>query len=299
MSVEVKSLSKSFGSQQAVKSVSFTAKEGQILGFLGPNGAGKSTTMKIITGFLLPSEGAVKVNGIDVMKHKLQASREMGYLAEDNPLYVDMYVAEFLFFAARIQGVPNKYRKDRVQQIIVQCGLKKEVNKKIGTLSKGYQQRVGLAQALIHDPKVLVLDEPTSGLDPNQLSEIRHLIKSLSKNKTVILSTHIMQEVKALCDHVVIIKDGQIVANATLKSLLQGQTHLKVEFQAPPNRDRLMRLAEVEEINPTTMLLKSAEGKDMRAALFELAKSENWVILSMTQEELELEEIFAELTQEV
>lgn len=297
MSVEVKSLSKTYGLQQAVNKISFDAKNGEILGFLGPNGAGKSTTMKMITGFLLPTEGEVKVCGMDVMTHKLQASRCMGYLAEHNPLYLDMYVHEFLLFAARIQGVPKKDRQARVKEMVVQCGLTKEQHKKIGTLSKGYQQRVGLAQSLIHNPEVLILDEPTSGLDPNQLGEIRRLIKNLSKNKTVILSTHIMQEVKALCDRVIIIKDGSIVANSALGDLMKGQTHLKVEFQTSPVLNKLKQLSDVERLNETTFVLKSDEGKDLRAAVFDLAKSENWVILSMNQEERELEEIFSELTQ--
>lgn len=297
MSVEVKSLSKTYGLQHAVKKISFDAKNGEILGFLGPNGAGKSTTMKMITGFLLPTEGEVKVCGMNVMMHKLEASRCMGYLAEHNPLYPDMYVHEFLLFAARIQGVQKKDRQARVKEMVLQCGLSKEQHKKIGTLSKGYQQRVGLAQSMIHNPEVLILDEPTSGLDPNQLGEIRRLIKTLSKHKTVILSTHIMQEVKALCDRVIIIKDGEMVANSVLGDLMKAQRHLKVEFQTSPDLNKLKQLSDVERLNETSFVLKSEEGKDLRAAVFDLAKSENWVILSMNQEERELEEIFSELTQ--
>ncbi len=297
MSVEVKSLSKTYGLQHAVKKISFDAKNGEILGFLGPNGAGKSTTMKMITGFLLPTEGEVKVCGMNVMMHKLEASRCMGYLAEHNPLYPDMYVHEFLLFAARIQGVQKKDRQARVKEMVLQCGLLKEQHKKIGTLSKGYQQRVGLAQSMIHNPEVLILDEPTSGLDPNQLGEIRRLIKTLSKHKTVILSTHIMQEVKALCDRVIIIKDGEMVANSALGDLMKAQRHLKVEFQTSPDLNKLKQLSDVERLNETSFVLKSEEGKDLRAAVFDLAKSENWVILSMNQEERELEEIFSELTQ--
>lgn len=297
MSVEVKSLSKSYGSQVAVNNISFKSKKGEILGFLGPNGAGKSTTMKMITGYLLPSEGEVNVCGYDVITNKLKASRSIGYLAEHNPLYADMFVHEFLLFASRIQGVQKANRKERVKEMVTLCGLTKEQHKKIGTLSKGYQQRVGLAQALIHDPEVLILDEPTSGLDPNQLSEVRQLIKALSKDKTVILSTHIMQEVKALCDHVMIIKDGEIVANAPLKELLKSEIHLKIEFQKPPDIGKLKHLSEVEILNETTFILKNAEGRDLRAEIFDLAKTENWVILSMVQEEMDLEEIFSTLTQ--
>lgn len=217
MSIQVKGLAKHYGQQKAVDEISFEAKPGKILGFLGPNGAGKSTTMKMLTGYLKPTSGTAMLCGFDIRKDPLEIRRIMGYLPENTPLYTDMYVQEFLLFVA------NTYQlKDaalRVKETIAQVGLAPEQHKKISMLSKGYRQRVGLAQAIIHNPKVLILDEPTSGLDPNQLTDIRELIKTLGKDKTVILSTHIMQEVEALCDEVIIINKGKIVANATITEL--------------------------------------------------------------------------------
>ena len=211
MSIEVKNLFKYYGDQAAVKDISFNVKDGEIVGFLGPNGAGKSTTMKVITGYISASEGDVKVCGLPVSVDSLNTRQLIGYLPENNPLYLDMYVKEYLAFVANIYKVSEV--KDRVSDMIKKVGLEVEQNKKIGALSKGYRQRVGLAQAIIHDPKVLILDEPTSGLDPNQLVEIRELIRSIGKEKTVMLSTHIMQEVEAICDRIVIIKRGEIVAD--------------------------------------------------------------------------------------
>ena len=297
MSVKVAGLIKIYGQQHAVDGISFTAQRGEILGFLGPNGAGKSTTMKVATGFIPPSEGSVEVCGIDVMNQPVEARRKIGYLPENNPLYLDMYVHEYLLFMASAHGLKGAKAKTRVKEMVALCGLTKEQNKKIGMLSKGYRQRVGLAQALLHDPEVLILDEPTTGLDPNQLVEIRKLIKEISKNKTVIFSTHIMQEVKALCDRVVIINQGKIVADDTLQNLMGNRVVLKVEFESAVDVKKLSALGKVEEKGTNQFSISSEAGKDLRSVLFKMAKEEDWVILSMSQETQELEEIFHQLTQ--
>lgn len=297
MSVKVAGLIKNYGQQHAVDGISFTAQPGDILGFLGPNGAGKSTTMKVATGFIPPSEGSVEVCGIDVMNQPVEARRKIGYLPENNPLYLDMYVHEYLLFMASAHGLKGANAKTRVKEMVALCGLTKEQNKKIGMLSKGYRQRVGLAQALLHDPEVLILDEPTTGLDPNQLVEIRKLIKEISKNKTVIFSTHIMQEVKALCDRVVIINQGKIVADDTLQNLMGNRVVLKVEFESAVDVKKLLALGQVEEKGANQFSISSEAGKDLRSVLFKMAKEEDWVILSMSQETQELEEIFHQLTQ--
>src|SRR5688500_5459604 len=216
MSLIVQHLTKIYGTQKAVNEISFAARKGEIVGFLGPNGAGKSTTMKIATGYLSATSGQVLVGGLDVSQHPLKVKRITGYLPEHNPLYLDLFVHEYLEFAGGIYGLKGKALKNRVAEMIELCGLTREQNKKIEALSKGYRQRVGLAQALIHDPKVLILDEPTSGLDPNQILEIRNVIRTISVNKTVVFSTHIMQEVQALCDRVVVINKGEIVADDRL-----------------------------------------------------------------------------------
>ena len=297
MSVKVAGLIKIYGQQHAVDDISFIAQPGEILGFLGPNGAGKSTTMKVATGFIPPSEGSVEVCGIDVMSQPVEARRKIGYLPENNPLYLDMYVHEYLLFMASAHGLKGAKAKARVKEMVALCGLTKEQNKKIGMLSKGYRQRVGLAQALLHDPEVLILDEPTTGLDPNQLVEIRKLIKEISKNKTVIFSTHIMQEVKALCDRVVIINQGKIVADDTLQNLMGNRVVLKVEFESAVDVKKLSALGKVEEKGANQFSVSSEAGKDLRSVLFKMAKEEDWVILSMSQETQELEEIFHQLTQ--
>lgn len=227
MSISVKELSKNYGHQKAVDHISFEAKPGKILGFLGPNGAGKSTTMKMLTSFIPKTSGSAQVCGFDISDNSLAVRRNIGYLPENNPLYTEMYIKEFLHFVGEIYGIKNL--KNRIEEVISLTGLYKEQHKKIGQLSKGYKQRVGLAQAIIHDPKVLILDEPTSGLDPNQLIEIRALIKELGKTKTVILSTHIMQEVEAICDEIVIINKGKIVANDTLAGLLNSHQEKTLE----------------------------------------------------------------------
>lgn len=223
MSISVKNIVKTYGTQRAVDGISFEIPSGEIVGFIGPNGAGKSTTMKIITGFLSDFEGEVLVNGIDVRQNPIEVKKSIGYLPEHNPLYLEMYVREYLMFVAKIYGL-NKDTEKIVDEIIKRVGLEKEVHKKISMLSKGYRQRVGLAAVLVHDPKVLILDEPTTGLDPNQLIEIRSLIEAEGKSKTIMLSTHIMQEVEAICDRVIIINNGKIVANDTAENIKKDKS---------------------------------------------------------------------------
>lgn len=222
MSIVIKNISKVYGTQKALDNVSLSIGEGEIVGLLGPNGAGKSTMMKILTCFIPPTEGSAEICGYDIFEHQMEIKRSVGYLSEQNPLYYDMYVREFLLLVAGIHKIERKLRKARVEEVIALTGLEKEANKKIGTLSKGYKQRVGLAQTLIHDPKVLILDEPTTGLDPNQLLEIRNLIKQIGQSKTILLSTHIMQEVEAVCSRVIIINNGRLVADDKTEQLAAG-----------------------------------------------------------------------------
>lgn len=231
MSIAVTNLTKEYGSQKAVDSINFEVKTGEIVGFLGPNGAGKSTTMKILTGYVKATSGRVAVSGFDVSSQAMEARSSIGYLPEHNPLYPDMYVIEFLQFVGRLYHLKGRLLKERIAEMLHLCGLEKEQHKKIGQLSKGYRQRVGLAQAFIHQPPVLVLDEPTTGLDPNQLAEIRELIRTLGKDKTVLFSTHIMQEVEALCDRVVIINRGKIVADDILQHLKGNSDSLEAVFR--------------------------------------------------------------------
>ncbi|OEK03494.1 gliding motility-associated ABC transporter ATP-binding subunit GldA [Roseivirga sp. 4D4] len=297
MSIKVSQLTKVYGSQKAVNDISFEVNPGDILGFLGPNGAGKSTTMKIATGFIPPSGGTVQVADIDVTQNPVNARKQIGYLPEHNPLYLDMYVHEYLAFIGELHGLKGPALKERITDMVSLCGLTVEQNKKIGTLSKGYRQRVGLAQALIHDPSVLILDEPTTGLDPNQLVEIRNLIKEISKNKTVILSTHIMQEVKALCNRVIIIDKGNIVANDTVENLTESQQVLRVELQSSVDAKEFEAFGSVESISENTFEITHTSKEDLRPKIFELAKKNDWVILSMQQQEKDLEQVFRNLTQ--
>ncbi|HEV8512155.1 MAG TPA: ATP-binding cassette domain-containing protein, partial [Cyclobacteriaceae bacterium] len=251
MSLHIQNLTKIYGSQKAVDNISFSIGEGEIVGFLGPNGAGKSTTMKIATGYIPPTEGTVTVGGFDVVQQPMQVKKVIGYLPEHNPLYLDMFVHEYLHFIGGVYQMPTSILKPRIKEIIEMCGLGQEQNKLISSLSKGYRQRVGLAQALIHNPSVLILDEPTSGLDPNQLVEIRGLIKKISYNKTVIFSTHIMQEVQALCDRVIVINRGQLVADDLLKNLIgqsENKTIIVVEFKEYVLADDLSKLSGVEKV---------------------------------------------------
>lgn len=303
MSVEVSHLIKTYGSQNAVNDISFTASQGEILGFLGPNGAGKSTTMKITTCYLPPSSGTVKVCGHDVNSDSIEVRKQIGYLPEHNPLYLDMYVHEYLAFIGNLHELKGKSLKTRTSEMIDLCGLGLEQNKKIGALSKGYRQRVGLAQALIHDPKVLILDEPTTGLDPNQLAEIRALIKEVSKDKTVIFSTHIMQEVQALCERVVIINRGNIVADDKVENLTrlqQGTSVITVEFKEEVDQNNLLNINGVNTIasvDKNKFELTIESGKDLRADLFHYSKEQNLTLLELHSKSLSLESVFHDLTQ--
>jgi ABC-2 type transport system ATP-binding protein len=299
MSIEVKHLSKYYGEQAAVNDISFSVGKGEIVGFLGPNGAGKSTTMKIITGFIPASEGIVNVCGMNIDEQSLETRRRIGYLPENNPLYLDMYVKEYLEFVAKIYKLDNV--RSRVQDMINLVGLDVEQKKKIGMLSKGYRQRVGLAQAIIHDPDVLILDEPTSGLDPNQLVDIRKLIKTIGKEKTVMLSTHIMQEVEAICDRVIIIKKGQIVAD-NIASELQyeaGQQVVYAEFDGSVSRSLLQKIPDVSKVQKVTdssFLIESHAGGDLRKSIAVFAQQNRLLVITLRTEEKSLEEVFKELT---
>lgn len=235
MSIEVTNLTKVYGSQRAIDGISFSLKKGEIVGFLGPNGAGKSTTMKILTGYLKPSEGLAKVSDFDVSQQSMPARKSIGYLPEHNPLYLDMYVTEFLRFSGKLYGMKGPALAARVEEVIAMCGLEVEKRKKIGQLSKGYRQRVGLAQSFLHNPSVLILDEPTTGLDPNQIQEIREVIRTAGKDKTVLFSTHIMQEVEALCDRVIIINKGKVVSDSSLDTLRQTGNSLEEIFRELTN----------------------------------------------------------------
>lgn len=301
MSLQVSNLTKIYGQQKAVNNISFAVQPGEIVGFLGPNGAGKSTTMKISTGYMPPTSGQVLVNGMNVTTQSLQVRKIMGYLPEHNPLYLDMYVHEYLHFVGKVFELSNRALKSRVGEIIALCGLEREQNKKIEQLSKGYRQRVGLAQALIHNPQVLVLDEPTTGLDPNQILEIRKLIKEISTSKTVIFSTHIMQEVQAICNRVIVINQGQLVADAAVADLLksQSQVQLIVEFDTPIEEQKLAALTGVQQlviISAGVYKLTVAQGTDLRPEVFRFAAENNLSLVGLKQEQLSLEEIFRSLT---
>ena len=300
MSIQVNQLTKVYGTQKAVNDISFEVSPGDILGFLGPNGAGKSTTMKIATGYIAPTSGTISVMGHDVVNQSKEVRRNIGYLPEHNPLYLDMYVHEYLGFIGSLHQLKGKALRQRVTEMVELCGLTLEQNKRIGALSKGYRQRVGLAQALVHDPKVLILDEPTTGLDPNQLVEIRGLIKQVSQEKTVIFSTHIMQEVKALCNRVIIINRGEIVANESVDQLTAGTgAILKVEFQNQVEAQLLSKLKGVAGVkgDGRHFTLQTEGDQDLREPLFKFAAEQGWVILGMQREEQNLEDIFQQLTQ--
>jgi ABC-2 type transport system ATP-binding protein len=300
MSVLVDSVTKIYGNQRALDSVSFTVNSGEIVGFLGPNGAGKSTMMKVITGFLHPEAGTVRVNGELVGENSLEIRHQIGYLPENNPLYTDLYVAEYLEYVAGIYRI--KAVRPRVKEMIAMTGLEREQHKKIGELSKGYRQRVGIAQALIHDPSVLILDEPTSGLDPSQIVEIRQLIRNISTKKTVMLSTHIMQEVEALCDRIMIINHGKIIATdspANIKALAGANSQtIFVEFATPVHSDKLFEIQGVTEIKPgpgQTWLVKGGEA-DLRPLIFRFAVANGLTILTLNKQESSLENGFLEIT---
>lgn len=301
MSLIINSLTKQYGTQKAVNNISFEAKKGQILGFLGPNGAGKSTTMKIATCYLTPTAGTVNVCGYEVQESPLEVRKKIGYLPEHNPLYLDMYVREYLQFMGNLYGLKGQQAKQQIAAMTELCGLQAEEHKKIGALSKGYRQRVGLAQTLLHNPEVLILDEPTTGLDPNQILEIRNLIKTVSKDKTVIFSTHIMQEVQALCSQVVIIKGGEIVADQSLENLqdLQNETKIIVEFAENVDSQvfaNISGLKKCQNIGTNRIELVAEKNKDIRKNIFQLAVSSNLTLLEMRKEETTLEKVFYELT---
>ncbi|MBA3681552.1 MAG: gliding motility-associated ABC transporter ATP-binding subunit GldA [Bacteroidetes bacterium] len=299
MSIQVNNISKLYGNQKALNGISFEVGSNEIVGFLGPNGAGKSTMMKILTCYIPPSEGSATVCGFDITQQSLEVRKQIGYLPEHNPLYLDMYVKEFLEFVGGIYKIKNL--KGRVKDMIEMTGLQAEQNKKIGALSKGYRQRVGLAQAIIHDPKVLIMDEPTTGLDPNQLEEIRGLIKALGKEKTVMLSTHIMQEVEAICDRVIIINKGEIVANDETKNLQKNTTAqiITVEFDKEVSEKLLHKISTIEKVNylqGNTWQLISTSKEDVRKDIFNFAVANNLSVLTLNKEEQKMEDVFKELT---
>lgn len=297
MSIHVSNVTKLYGEQKALNNVSFDVKSGEVIGFLGPNGAGKSTMMKIITGYIPQSEGTVQVCGLDVREESLNVRKKVGYLPEHNPLYTDMYVREYLLFVAGLHKAP----KENVDVMIEKTGLSPEQHKRIGQLSKGYRQRVGLAQAMLHDPEVLILDEPTTGLDPNQLVEIRNLIREIGKEKTVMLSTHIMQEVEAVCDRVIIINNGVIAANQKTSDM-QGKSGiviLNVEFDEPISANALKKIEgvkRVQHVDGGHYLIEASEAKDVRSDVFKFAVENGRTILQVQQEKAKLEEIFRSIT---
>ena len=301
MSLQVDNLTKVYGIQKALDGVTFSVKDAQVAGLLGPNGAGKSTLMKIVCGYMAPTAGTAKVCGLDVREHSLETRAKIGYLPEHNPLYLDMYVREYLDFVGRIY-MPAKEVGRRREEVLEQTGLVPEAHKKIKALSKGYRQRLGLAQALIHDPEVLILDEPTSGLDPNQLEEVRALIRDIGRRKTVILSTHIMQEAEAVCDRVLLLDHGRLVADSPTKDLrffLHGQVLVKVEFNAEVVQSELAALEGVEAVRALPGCryeLSSRAEVDLRPLLFRLAVEKGLEVLTLQQEERSLESVFHQLT---
>ncbi|HYM94955.1 MAG TPA: gliding motility-associated ABC transporter ATP-binding subunit GldA [Chitinophagaceae bacterium] len=301
MSIEVKNLLKVYGEQKAVNNISFKLDKGEIVGFLGPNGAGKSTTMKIITGYLKQSNGDAYVCGINVTDEPLSTKKKIGYLPEGNALYYDMYVREYLNFIAELHQVQNK--KKKIENVIELTGLTAESKKKIGQLSKGYKQRVGLAAALIHDPEVLILDEPTSGLDPNQIIEIREVIRQQGKNKTVLFSSHILQEVEAICDRVIIINKGELVADDKLKNLQQqnkGNHAVIVQFKEAVDKKYFEAISVAEktdQVNFSTLKIHTSNPEEARKKILELALQNNLNIVSLQTESQSLEDVFRSLTQ--
>ena len=312
MSITVRNLTKFYGPEKAVNDISFDVQTGEILGFLGPNGAGKTTTMKIITCYMPPSSGTVEVDGYSIEEHSLAVRKKIGYLPEMNPLYLDMNVLEYLEYSARLYGMPRNLLETRLREMVELCGLGEVRHKDIGELSKGYRQRVGLAQAMIHDPEVLILDEPTSGLDPNQIVEIRNLIRQLGRAKTVILSTHILSEVQATCNRIVIIHEGSIVADGTPEKLqrdFKGSESVSLEIKAPARdllSDLFPKLQSVPNVEAVEALssdgdrhlftVVASKGSDVREELFRRAVDERWTILEMSRRRTSLEEVFHALT---
>jgi ABC-2 type transport system ATP-binding protein len=312
MAIAVRNLTKEYGSQKAVDDISFDVKTSEILGFLGPNGAGKTTTMKIITCYMPPTAGTIEVDGLDTLQHSIEVRRKIGYLPEMNPLYLDMNVLDYLDYSALLHGIQTSAIQPRIKEMVDVCGIGEVRHKDIGELSKGYRQRVGLAQAMIHDPEVLILDEPTSGLDPNQIVEIRNLIKRLGSAKTVILSTHILSEVQATCNRVLIINEGKIVADGSpeqLKRDFTGGESITLELKTnvtDPLEEIAPKLQVIAYVKNVTLLshekgisrfeLRVDKGTDVREAAFRLAVSENWVVLELYRKATSLEEVFHKLT---
>lgn len=303
--ISLTNVSKVYDKQVAVNNISFSIQKGEIVGFLGPNGAGKSTTMKMITTYLSPTSGKIEVCGLDTQMDYMAVRKKIGYLPEHNPLYLDMYIKEYLSFVAKINHIPRKNIKKRIAEMIEICGLTKEEHKKIGTLSKGYRQRVGLAQALIHNPEVLILDEPTTGLDPNQIIEIRNLIKETGKEKTVIFSTHILPEVEAICDKVIVIHEGKLVANDTiagLKQSLSSQTYidLSVDTQKPillADFEGLTAVTKIELLSPYNLHAYTQDSKEASKQLFERCVQREYTVIAIHQQEKSMESLFKILTQ--
>ena len=297
MSIEVNNISKSYGAQKALENISFSIKKGEIVGFLGPNGAGKSTLMKILTTYIAADEGSASVNGFDVNSQARAVQQSIGYLPEHNPLYLDLYVREYLAFNADVYKVP----KSRIEEVIQLTGLSAESHKKIGQLSKGFRQRVGLANALLHNPDVLILDEPTTGLDPNQLVEIRNVIKNVGNDKTVFLSTHIMQEVEAICDRVIIINNGKIVADKKLDNLISTEKEqvIEVEFDYKIEEQLIAKIENLTSFKNTHDMiweLTFNADKDMRPAVFDFANANGLKTLQLNQKNKNLEAVFREIT---
>jgi ABC-2 type transport system ATP-binding protein len=307
MDIKLENLTKTYGFQRAVDDISFEVKTGEVLGFLGPNGAGKTTTMKAITCYLTPSSGNIQVGGISVLENPDEVKKHIGYLPESNPLYYEMPVIDYLRFVAELQCIPREKTDERITEMIRVCGLKGEKHKKIRELSKGYRQRVGLAQALIHDPEVLILDEPTTGLDPNQIIEIRELIKKIGKEKTVILSSHILAEVEATCDRILIINKGKIVADGSseqLRKQAQGNEILKVQILGGDRNEVFQSLRQINTISLVDMLvpeesifeIQSKKEAQSARPIFDMCKEKGWYIAQLTPVETKLEDVFREVT---
>ena len=302
MSIEVSHLVKQYGHQKAVDDLSFSVKKNEIVGFLGPNGAGKSTTLKMATGYVTPTSGSIKIDGLDVIQHPLEVKKRIGYLPENNPLYQDMFVHEYLRFSGKFYGIRGKLLKERTYKVIEMCQLVVEQNKKIGQLSKGYRQRVGLAQALLHEPDVLILDEPTTGLDPNQIVEVRELIKTISNERTVLFSTHIMQEVQAICDRVIIINNGLLVADDTLSNILEGGAKqvLEIEFESAIDEAILEKFKGVRQVLKMDNNVYEIElnfSADARPEMMKYIANLELPVIGIKQKETTMEEVFSKLTQ--
>lgn len=303
--IEVRDLCKSFGSFEAVKGLSFDIREGEVVGLLGPNGAGKSTTIKMLTGYLTPSRGTVRVADMDISRNPLAVRRMIGYMPQDIPLYEDMIVLDYLRFVGEIRQIPSSQRLSKIKSVAQRCHIENVITQSIGTLSSGFKQRVGLAQALIHDPDILILDEPTSDLDPNQIVEIRNLIKEIGKEKTVIVSSHILPEVQATCGRVMIISEGKMVADGSPEDLLarERSDHIvHITFQNVGSEEgsseigKIADVARVSTLGEGRFVVEAKRGKDVRPDLFRLAVNRNWVILEMRSDQISLEDVFRKLT---